>query len=106
MNNTDAPTQRWGWLGPALLFLLLPVLAFPEIIFGGQTLYASDLTWMHYPGHGFIAAEWLAGRVPLWDPFRQASFFLAPGHSRSSYRYLFCCTIVWPPGSPIYWAGR
>lgn len=72
MNNTTPSTHRLGWIWPALLFLLLPVLAFPEIIFGGQTLYTSDLTWMHYPGHGFIAAEWLAGRVPLWDPFRQA----------------------------------
>ncbi|MFN8453062.1 MAG: YfhO family protein [Anaerolineae bacterium] len=53
------------------LFLILPFLAFPEIIFGGQTLYRTDISWIHYPGHIFMAAEWLAGRVPLWDPYRQ-----------------------------------
>ncbi|MFN8459924.1 MAG: YfhO family protein [Anaerolineae bacterium] len=55
-----------------ILFLILPFLAFPEIIFGGQTLYRTDISWIHYPGHIFMAAEWLAGRVPLWDPYRQA----------------------------------
>jgi uncharacterized membrane protein YjgN (DUF898 family) len=55
-----------------ILFLIYPFLAFPEIIFGGQTLYRTDITWIHYPGHIFMAEEWLAGRVPLWDPYRQA----------------------------------
>lgn len=54
------------------LYLILPFLAFPEIIFGGQTLYRTDISWIHYPGHIFMASEWLAGRVPLWDPYRQA----------------------------------
>lgn len=54
------------------LYLILPFLAFPEIIWGGQTLYRTDISWIHYPGHIFMAAEWLAGRVPLWDPYRQA----------------------------------
>lgn len=55
-----------------VLFIILPLLTFPEIIFGGQTLYRTDISWIHYPGHIFMAAEWLAGRVPLWDPYRQA----------------------------------
>jgi hypothetical protein len=58
------------YLWPILLFLILPLLAFPEIIFGRQTLYWSDLSWIHYPRHIFAAEEWLAGRVPLWDPFQ------------------------------------
>ena len=52
-----------------ILFITLPFLAFPEIIFGRQTLYWTDLTWIHYPRHIFAADEWLAGRVPLWDPY-------------------------------------
>jgi hypothetical protein len=52
-----------------LLFSSLPFLAFPEIIVGRQTLYWTDLTWIHYPRHIFAAEEWLAGRVPLWDPY-------------------------------------
>ncbi|HMR62880.1 MAG TPA: hypothetical protein PKE64_02615, partial [Anaerolineae bacterium] len=50
------------------LFLTLPFLAFPEIIWGERTLYWSDLTWMHYPRRIFAAQEWLAGRVPPWGP--------------------------------------
>jgi hypothetical protein len=55
-----------------VLFLGLPLLAFPELIWSQQTLYRTDISWIHYPGHIFMAAEWLAGRVPLWDPYRQA----------------------------------
>ena len=51
------------------LLLILPFCAFPEIIFGQQTLYWTDLTWIHYPRHTFAAQEWLTGRVPLWDPY-------------------------------------
>jgi len=57
---------------PALalaLFVALPLLAFPEIVFGGQTLYRDDISGIHYPYHIFAASEWLAGRVPLWNPY-------------------------------------
>lgn len=56
-------------VGVLLLFLILPLLAFPEIIFGEQTLYWTDLSWIHYPRHLFAAREWLVGRAPLWDPY-------------------------------------
>ncbi|MCB0175462.1 MAG: hypothetical protein KDJ97_33480 [Anaerolineae bacterium] len=73
MNNIAAKNK---FLIPTLLifalFLIVPFLAFPELIFAGKTLYWTDITWIHYPGHIFVADEWLAGRVPLWDPFRQA----------------------------------
>ncbi len=72
MNNFPSfITQRSFWW-TLILFLILPLLAFPELIFGGQTLYRTDISWIHYPGHIFMAEEWLAGRVPLWDPYRQA----------------------------------
>jgi hypothetical protein len=67
-NQTSLRPPLWT-LG---LYLILPFLAFPEIIFGGQTLYRTDISWIHYSGHIFMANEWLAGRVPLWDPYRQA----------------------------------
>lgn len=53
----------------SLLYLVLPLLAFPEIVFGRQTLYWTDLSWIHYPRRVFAASEWLAGRAPLWDPY-------------------------------------
>jgi hypothetical protein len=58
------------WLLPAALFLVLPVLAFPELFFGHQTLWRSDITLIHYPYHIMVADEWLAGRVPLWNPYQ------------------------------------
>lgn len=71
MNNPAHAISLRPPLWTLALYLVLPFLAFPEIIFGGQTLYRTDITWIHYPGHIFMAAEWLAGRVPLWDPYRQ-----------------------------------
>lgn len=58
---------RRGWV--LALFLILPLLSFPEIVFGDETLYWTDLSWIHFPRHTFAAEEWLAGRVPLWDPY-------------------------------------
>jgi hypothetical protein len=62
-------TCRYPLVWTIILFLILPFLTFPEIIFGQQTLYWTDLSWIHYPRHIFAAEEWLAGRVPLWDPY-------------------------------------
>lgn len=67
--NFSISARRVRLLGLFIMFLSLPVLAFPEIIFGQQTLYKTDLTWIHFPRHLFAATEWLAGRVPLWDPY-------------------------------------
>ncbi len=52
------------------LFVVLPMLAFPEILFGRQTLWYSDITRIHYPYRILVAEEWLAGRVPLWNPYQ------------------------------------
>lgn len=71
MPNVSNRTSLRPLLWTLGLYLILPFLAFPEIIFGGQTLYRTDISWIHYPGHIFMANEWLAGRVPLWDPYRQ-----------------------------------
>jgi hypothetical protein len=62
-------TSRYPIVWIVILFSILPFLAFPEIIFGQQTLYWTDLSWIHYPRHVFTAEEWLTGRVPLWDPY-------------------------------------
>ena len=61
---------RLARLAGYLPFVILPLLAFPEIIFGGQTLYHSDISLIHYPYHIMVADEWLAGRVPLWNPYQ------------------------------------
>lgn len=62
--------RRLAPLAGALLFVIVPALAFADILFGGQTLYHSDLSLIHYPYHIMVADEWLAGRVPLWNPYQ------------------------------------
>lgn len=65
-------SQFFEWrkdLPPLLLFLFLPILAFPELFFLEKTLFRGDLTWIHYPLRIFAAEEWLAGRIPLWNPY-------------------------------------
>ncbi len=81
-----AITTRYRFIVSLFVFAILPVLAFPEIIFGRQTLYWSDLSWMHYPRHIFAAAEWLAGRPPLWDPYQHTGLpFLAESQVGALY---------------------
>jgi hypothetical protein len=64
---------------PLLLFLLLPVLCFPELL-NGQTLFRNDLTLIHYPLRHLAAEQWLLGQVPLWNPYAFMGFpFLAEG---------------------------
>jgi hypothetical protein len=61
-----------GWrndLVPLLLFLLLPLLCFPELFLQQRTLYRADLTWIHYPLRVLAAEQWKAGQVPLWNPY-------------------------------------
>ncbi len=53
-----------------LLFLALPVIAFPELLFNRQTLFQADISRIHYPYHIMVAGEWLSGRVPLWNPYQ------------------------------------
>ena len=70
MTDLHQSIGRRAWPIALLLFAILPVLAFPEIVFGRQTLWRSDITLIHYPYHIMVADEWLAGRVPLWNPFQ------------------------------------
>lgn len=65
---------------PLLLFLLLPLLCFPELFFRASTLYRGDLTWIHYPLRVLAAAQWQSGQVPLWNPYVLSGFpLLAEG---------------------------
>src|SRR5262245_34917823 len=54
---------------PLLLFLLLPLLSFPELFFLPRTLYRGDLTWIHYPLRLMAADQWRSGEIPLWNPY-------------------------------------
>ncbi len=65
---------------PLLLFFVLPILCFPELFFGQNTLYSGDLTRIHYPLRILAAEQWQAGQVPLWNPYVLLGFpLLAEG---------------------------
>jgi hypothetical protein len=82
-------------VGVILLYFGLPLLSFADLIFNDQTLYWSDLSWIHYPRHIFAAREWLAGRVPLWDPYQHLGLpFLA--ESQVGALYLFSAIFLLP----------
>ena len=70
MTDANQSHVRRAWPAAFLLFAILPLLAFPEIIIGRQTLWRSDISVIHYPYHIMVAQEWLAGRVPLWNPYQ------------------------------------
>lgn len=53
----------------ALLLLALAVLFFAHLTLGGEVLFWGMPMWQFYPWRTFAAAEWLAGRVPLWNPY-------------------------------------
>lgn len=59
---------RWG-VGLAVVFALaLPVLLYPDAVFGGEVFWAHDLRHHHHPWRAWAAWEWAAGRVPMWAP--------------------------------------
>lgn len=60
------PKARWG--GAALLFAGVAVLQAPEAAVGRGLYWAHDLRHHHLPWRAWAAAEWGAGRVPLWNP--------------------------------------
>lgn len=53
---------------PALLGAL-SVLFFPHLTLGGQVLFWGMPLLQFYPWRTFAVAEYLAGRVPLWNPY-------------------------------------
>lgn len=69
MTGKRKPIEWRKDIWPLLLFLLLPILSFPELIFQQRTLYRGDLTWIHYPLRILAAEQWRAGDIPLWNPY-------------------------------------
>lgn len=97
-------TRRYKRLAVVFLFLVLPVLAFPELIFDHQTLYLTDLSWMHFPRHIFAAAEWQAGRIPLWDPFENTGIpLLAESQVGALYPLSILFLSPLPPALELSW---
>jgi hypothetical protein len=73
--KTGLPTFDWRKdLPPLLLFLVMPLLCFPELFFKDYTLFQADLTWKDFPLRVYAAEVWLSGHVPLWNPYVLSGF--------------------------------
>ena len=53
---------------PALLLVLLLLLAFPGVL-SGRLFYLRDVSQNHYPVRTLVTERLQAGSLPLWDPF-------------------------------------
>jgi hypothetical protein len=58
-------------LGPACALVLLLV-CFRAVLFGGEQFAYRDAAHFYYPLYHRIQQEWGAGRWPLWDPWQNA----------------------------------
>ena len=58
-----------GWAAPILLFLFVVAVYWKLVLTDQYTMHdAQDHAWQILPWYQFQAAEWHAGRFPLWDP--------------------------------------
>lgn len=58
--------RRWGI--PVLL-IILPLILYWPLVFGGETVYWGTPLLQFWPWRTFAAEELRAGRLPLWNPY-------------------------------------
>ena len=59
---------------------------FADALFGGGVFVFRDAGHYYYPLFQFVKSEWMAGRVPLWNPYENLGMPLA-GNATSSVFY-------------------
>ncbi|MDO8603300.1 MAG: YfhO family protein [Candidatus Omnitrophota bacterium] len=66
--------SKWGWLRSAIPIFILAGLAlvfFSDVLFQAKIFIHRDLSRFFYPLREFSAAQFLTGKVPLWNPYIQ-----------------------------------
>jgi len=66
--------NKWGWLNntvPIFILSSLAVIFFSDVLFQGKIFIHRDLSRFFYPLREFSAAQFLSGKIPLWDPYIQ-----------------------------------
>ena len=110
MSGPDARSGRWIGLGLVALALAW----FPGVWLGREVLWTHDLRHHHLPWRAWSAAEWAAGRVPLWCPDVGNGFpLMADGQTGVFYlptQILFLLrpstgAVGWSGGLHLIWAG-
>jgi hypothetical protein len=68
-NPALAPTSRGARLAAAVIFGVVFVWIFQEVLLQGRLLSYRDSLQFYYPLFEFIQQEWEAGRIPLWNMY-------------------------------------
>lgn len=89
------------WLFPATLVTTLVVL-FSDALVPGNLLAFRDSATFYPPLYRLVRDEWLAGRVPLWNPLLNGGQPLAGmGTSGAFYLPQLICTFLLPEGMSL-----
>jgi hypothetical protein len=91
-----------------LAYFALAALFYAPILAGLRVFPAGDFTEFFLPFSIFQRGEWLAGRLPLWNPFTYAGHpFLADVQAAVFYpvsNLLLALTLPWDsPAARLYW---
>jgi len=91
-----------------LAYFALAALFYAPILTGLRVFPAGDFTEFFLPFNLFQRSEWLAGRLPLWNPFTYAGHpFLADVQAAVFYplsNLLLALTLPWgSPAARLYW---
>ena len=77
------------WLTPTRFVLILAALVaafFPDILFGGRSLFFKDFGAFTYPNAFFQRESFQHGRLPLWNPLNNCGIpFLAQWNTVALY---------------------
>jgi hypothetical protein len=104
MNEPRALPRQW-WLAIIGLLLLLPVAFFWPLWWPGMdqrlAFLPGDFTDQQYAWRVFVAGEWRAGRLPLWDPYSFAGRPALPDTQLAAFYPLTLWQALFPPPLPL-----
>ncbi|GAB4536867.1 MAG: hypothetical protein Kow0063_22840 [Anaerolineae bacterium] len=61
-----AGRDRWQRLWPAAVLVVLPLLVYWPLVFGGRVLYWGVPLYQFYPWHRLVVEAFRSGHLPLW----------------------------------------
>ena len=101
LNDKLRSFSKSPWLFPATLAITLVVL-FADALVPGNLLAFRDAATFYPPLYRLVRDEWMAGRVPLWNPLLNGGQPLAGmGTSGAFYLPQLLCTFLLPEGMSL-----
>ncbi len=101
-DHADSPSTISGWWLAAAL--LLPLLwCFGRGMVGPEDMIRRDLGRFFMPRYEYVAEQWSAGRIPLWDPLSNCG---EPLLANATCAVLYPGQLVFHIGLPFLWAFK